>query len=344
MVKRYSYLIAAIGVALLLLSRTAHTSSHDRFYEGKAIRIIVGFLEKGAFDIYARAIARHMGKHIPGNPTIIVENMAGAGSLIAANHIYRLPKPDGLTIGNFLGYHILAQLLGRPGIEFDASKFEYIGVPIVETPVCALTKARGITSIEKWMASKTPVRLGGTAPGTNADDIPKILKASLGLPIELVSGYRRGIFDIRQAAEKGEIAGGCWAWESIKVTWRKALDAADVLIVLQGAPKAHPELANVPLAINLAKTDEARLLIRAGIHDANAITRLFALPPGTPKDRVQTLRKAFLDTMKDPELLAEAEKAKLDINPLPGEEVQKIVSGLFSLDPAIVDKLKDILK
>jgi tripartite-type tricarboxylate transporter receptor subunit TctC len=317
--------------------------SQESFYKGKTVRIIVGFSPGGGFDTYARAISRHMHKHIPGNPTILVENMTGAGSLIAANHVFKVAKPDGLTMGHFIGGLFMQQLHGRPGIEFDARKFEYIGTPIDDKPVCALTKASGITSAEKWMASKTPVKLGGTAPGSNTDDIPKILRAALGLPVQLVSGYK-GTADIRLAAESGELAGGCWGWDSIRATWRKGIESGDAVVVLQTLPKPHPELAKVPLAIDLAKTGEARQLIQAGIHDVSTVIRPYVLPPGTPKDRVQIIRKAFMDTMKDREFLADAEKSKLDIEPLTGEELERTVAGLFKLSPAVVAKLKEALE
>lgn len=313
------------------------------FYEGKTIRIVVGFPAGGGFDAYSRAIGRHIGKYIPGKPAVIVENLTGAGSLIAANHVYRVAKPDGLTIGNFIGGLVVQQLLGGTGIEFDATKFEHLGVPVKDSPVCALTKASGITSVERWMAAAAPVKLGGAAPGSLTDDVAKILKAALGLPIQLVSGYK-GTAPIRLAAESGEIAGGCWAWESIKVIWRKALDTGDANVVIQALPQAHPELPRVPVAIGLARTDEAKKLIQAGIHDSAAITRPYVLPPKTPKERVQLLHKAFMETMRDKEFLAEAEKSKLDIDPLSGEEVEKIIAGLFSLDQPTISKLKDILK
>jgi hypothetical protein len=296
-----------------------------------------------------------MEKHVAGNPKIVVENVTGEGSLVAAIHVYNWVKPDGLTIGSFIGRlfmeHLLGtprvlraqEKLGKPGIEFDARRFEFVGVPLVETPVCAITKASGITSLEQWMASKVPVRLGGLAPGSQTDDVPKTLMTTVGLPIELISGYK-STAHIREAADKGEISGGCWGWELMKVTWRKALDSGDVNIVFQASPKAHPDLPKVPLAINLAKSDEARKLIQAGIHDINAITRLYVLPPGTSKEQVQILRKAFMDTMKDPEFLAEAKDVKLDIDPMSGEEVEKTVGRLFSLDPSLVSKLKEILK
>jgi len=332
-------LLAAIAIGL---SSGASISAQESFYKGKTAKIIVGFSPGGGFDTYARAIARHLGKHIPGNPAIIVENMTGAGSLIAANHVYKVAKPDGLTMAHFIGGLFMQQLQGRAGVEFDALKFEYVGTPVPDKPVCAFTKASGITTMERWMASKAPVKLGGTAPGSNTDDIPKILRAALGLPVQLVSGYK-GTSDIRLAAESGELAGGCWGWDSIRATWRKGIESGDTVVVLQTLPKPHPELPKVPLAINFAKNEEARQLIQAGIHDVSAVIRPYVLTPGTPKDRVQIMRKAFMDTMKDREFLADAEKSKLDIEPQSGEELEKTVARLFQLKPSLVAKLKDAL-
>jgi tripartite-type tricarboxylate transporter receptor subunit TctC len=333
---------AVITAALVLVSAAPTRSATDEFYKGKTIRIIVGFAAGGGFDTYSRAIGRHMGKFIPGNPSIVVENMTGAGSLIAANYVYKVAKPDGLIIGHFIGGLIMQQVMGGSGIEFDARKFELIGVPVKENVVCALRKEAGITSVESWLAAKAPVKLGGTAPGSTTDDVAKVLKEAIGLPIQLVSGYK-GTADIRLAADSGEIAGGCWAWESVKVTWRKALETREVIVVLQAVPKSHPELTAIPLAINFAKTEEAKKLIDAGIHDTQIFTRPYVLPPGTPKARVQVLRKAFLDTLKDKEFLADAEKTKLDVDPIPGEQVEKIIGGLFKLESGVSAKLKQIL-
>jgi len=197
----------------------SNANAAEEFFKGKSIRIVVGFSAGGGFDTYARAISRHMSKHIPGNPGVVVENMTGAGSLIAANHVYKVAKPDGLTIGHFIGGFFLGQVLGQPGVEFDARKFEFIGAPVSDHVVCALTKASGITSVEKWMAAKTPVKLGGLAPGTSTpDNATRILKAATGLPIQLVTGYK-GTADVRLAADGGEIAGGCWGWDSITRSW-----------------------------------------------------------------------------------------------------------------------------
>jgi len=185
---------------------TVISASDDIFFKNKTVRMIVGFGAGGGFDIYSRAIARHMGKHIPGNPSVVVENMTGAGSLLAANHLYKVAKPDGLTIGNIHGNQILNQVLGSPGVEFDARRFEWIGVPVKDNGACALTKASGITSLERWRASKTPVKLGGGGPGDTTTTNAKILKEALNLPIQLVMGYK-GTSDMRLAAESGELAG-----------------------------------------------------------------------------------------------------------------------------------------
>ena len=316
----------------------------QEFYKGKTIRIVVATTPGGGFDAYSRAIARHMGKYIPGNPTIIVENMPGAGMLIGANYLYKQAKPDGLTVGNWIGTLVLGQITSRKGVEFDARKFEYVGAPVRNHDLCLMTKASGITSAEKWMASKTPVKMGATPPGSTPFDVAAILKEATGLPAQLVSGYK-GTADIRVAVDSGEVAGLCGlSWASARVTWRKQLETGDVVVVLQSAPKAHPDLPNVPLSINLAKTEMGRKLIQAGIHDTSVITYLYSLPPGTPKERVQILRRAFEGTIKDSDFLAETTKANMEINSVTGEDLEKIVNDFFELDAAVVNKLKEILK
>jgi tripartite-type tricarboxylate transporter receptor subunit TctC len=333
-------LLAAV-LAPFLFSGTAAAAAD--FYKGKTVKIIVGFSAGGGFDTYARALARHIGNHIPGQPTVVVENMTGAGSLIAANHVFKVAKPDGLTIGHFIGGLFLGQVLGQKGIEFDARKFEFIGAPITDHVVCALTKASGIISIESWMAAKTPVKMGGIAPGTSTpDNATRILKAALGLPIQLVSGYK-GTADVRLAAESGEIAGGCWGWDSVSVTWRKALDSGAAKVILQANRRNHPELPDVPQAIKFAKTEEGRKMIDVAIHGDSDIVRTYTLPPGTPKDRVEALRTAFDATLKDPEFLADAKKSKLNVDPVPVTAIEKDIAGLFKLDSALLNKLKEIL-
>ena len=338
--RKLTCLSSAITFTLIFAMVTL-VDGQEPFYKGKNIRIIVATSAGGGFDAYARMIARHLGKHIPGNPSIVVENMPGAGHLIGANNVYKVAKPDGLTMGHFQGGLFLEQLLGRPGIEFEALKYEFIGAPLQDNRACAFTKASGITSVEKWKAAKTPVKLGGIGGGA-PDDIARMLKATLGLPIQLVAGYK-GTTEIRLAAESGELAGGCWTWDSIRATWTKAVESGDTVVVLQILSKPHPELPNVPLAINLAKTEEARRLIKVGIQDPSDYYRPYVMPPGTPKDRVRIMRKAFQETLNDSELLAEAKKAKLDIEPVTGEELEKTVGDLFKLNPSLVSKLKEIL-
>jgi tripartite-type tricarboxylate transporter receptor subunit TctC len=334
--------IASLTVCALLVAGTARAAAP--FYEGKTIRIVVGAAPGGGFDTYSRTIARHMGKYIPGHPAIIVENMPGAGFIVAVNHVYRVAKPDGLTIGNWIGTLVVAQVVGRKGLEFDVRKFEYIGSPVKNHDTCVFAKSSGITSIDAWRSSKTPVKLGSTPPGATTYENSMILKEALGLPIQIVVGYK-GTSEIRLAAEAGEVAGLCGlSWASAKSTWRKGLESGEAMVVLQNTPAPHSELPNVPLAINQAKTSEAKKLVQVGIHDASAITYLYSLPPGTPKDRVQILRKAFVETMKDGGFLAEAKKANLDLDPVNGEALDKTIANFFNLEPSLASKLRDILK
>jgi tripartite-type tricarboxylate transporter receptor subunit TctC len=344
MTKKFSILSLVLTSTVFCAWATEPAFTQESFYKGKTIRMIVGFSAGGGFDAYARSLSRHMGKHIPGNPTLIVENMTGAGSLIAASHLYKVAKPDGLTIGTFHGAQVVAQLIGAQGIEFDARKLEWIGTPGKNHDVCLLSKASGITSIEQWMAAKTAVRLGGSAPGSSTDDIPKILRAVVGLPLRVVTGYK-GTADMRLAVDGGELSGLCGiSVASVRATWKTQLETGDVTVVVQNAPQPHPDLPNnIPLAINLAKTEEGRQLINAGIHAPSAITYAYSAPPGVPQDRIQILRRAFWNTTKDPDFLAEATKANLDVNSIQGEEVAKLISDLFRLEPKIVSRLKELL-
>ena len=339
----YIFINALIVVAALAPLSPAGAAGDD-FYRGKVIRVIVGFSAGGGFDTYARTVTRYMGKYIPGNPTMVVENMTGAGSLIAANHVFKVARPDGLSIGAFNGNQILGQLVGAQGINFDARKMEWVGAPGYNHDLCVLNRQSGITSGDQWLTVKTPLKLGGSAPGAPTDDGPKILKEAIGLPLRLVSGYK-GTADIRIAVESGEVDGLCgFSWASVRATWRKAIESGQVVVVLQSAPKASPDLPKVPVAISFAKTAEARQLIEAGIHTPSSITYTYSLPPGTLKDRVQILRKAFSDTVKDKDFLNDAGKANLEIAPFSGEEVERNIETLFKTPPAVVAKLKEVIK
>ena len=331
-------LLLVIVVACL----NATTAHADDFYKGKTIRVIVGGSAGGGFDIYTRAMARHMGKHIAGNPAMIVENMTGAGTLIAAKYLHSSAKPDGLSFGLFNGALILSGALGNKSIDFDMRELEFLGVPVQDSTVCALRKESGVTNMDQWFAAKTPIKLGGLSPGNSTSDVARIIMAALNLPVQLVEGYK-GTNEIRLAADAGELHGACWAWETLRTAWSKAIPAGEVNVVLQVTAKKIPELPNVPMSLDLAKTDEARQILRAGAIDPAAIVRVYVTSPRTPKDRLQTLRSAFAKTLTDAEFIAEAKKATLDINPLTGEEVKKIVDELFKLTPSMRTKLAGIL-
>jgi len=334
--------VLAAFFGLALSAGVTQQLSAEEFYKGKTIRFVVGFSPGGGFDTYTRMIARHFGKHVPGNPTTVVENKTGAGSLVAANYIYNQAEPDGLTIGNWIGPLVLQQVLGNKAAKLDGRKFGWLGVPTPDSGVCVLTQASGIKTVEDWFASKRPIKIGGTAPGSTTDDVPKLIKVALGLPIQMVEGYS-GTSKIRLAAESGEIDGGCWAWESIKPTWAKGIESGQARVVIQTMLQSHPELKHVPLAIKFAKTDEARELLNVVNGPYGALARPYSIPPGTPKERLEVLQKAFMETLRDPELLAEAEKAKLEIKPVDGPTVAKLMADVYTLKSATQEKLKEIV-
>ena len=337
---RLRILFGAI-VSLLLPVPAAYSATP--YYEGKTIRIIVGTAPGGGYDTYTRLLARHFSKHIPGTPTVVVDNMPGAGGLLSANHMYRVAKADGLTIGHFVGGQFLQQLLGRPGIEFDARRFEYIGVPAQDNFVLTVAKTSGVASMQQWMSSKTPIKFGAIAPGDGTYDTPKVIEATLGVPIQIVTGYK-GTAPIRLAFNSGEVGGLSNSWQSLKSTWSKELESGEAVVLAQLTTKPHADLPKVPLAVSLAKNDEAKKLIVAVAQSHGAAVRPYLLPPETPKNLVEILRKSFMEAIRDPELLAEATKARLEINPGSGEELERNVTELFHLDLPLVTRLKDILK
>lgn len=336
-------LITPLILWALFAASSGESFAQANFYEGKTIRIIVGFSAGGGYDAYSRTLSRHLGKHIPGNPAILVENMPGAGSMISANYTFKAARPDGLTVGHFIGGLFLQQLLGKAGIEFDAAKFQYVGVPAQDNFILGVHKSTGLTGADAWFASKQVVKFGGVATGSGTDDFPNLLRATIGLPAQMVSGYK-GTADIRLAFNSGEIVGLSNSWESTKSTWRKELESGDLQIMLQATLKPHPELMKIPLALNYAKTEETKRLISTVARVHGPTVRPYVLPPNTPQDRVQILRRAFMATMKDPEFLAEAKKANLDINPDDGATLDRNVKEILKLEPALVAKLKEILK
>jgi tripartite-type tricarboxylate transporter receptor subunit TctC len=333
---------AALLAGLGLLWTATGAFAQEPFYKGKSVRIIVGGSAGGGYDTYTRTIARHLGRHVPGNPAFVVENMTGAGSLIAANHVYKVAKPDGLIIGHFIGGLILQHVLGKPGIEFDGRKFEHLGVPAQDTTTVGISKVSGVMSIDNWLSTKTTLKFGGVGPGAATDDVAKIVRAAVGVPLQLVSGYK-GTADIKLAVNSGELQGLVNSWESFKSGWVKEIETGSVMVVLQMLPQRHPDLSSVPAILDYVKSEDGRKIVQTGVFDYGAIARPYVFPPGTPKDRVVMLRKGLADTYKDPEFLADAKKARLDMSPLSGEELEKIVDRTYKLDQNLVAKLKDIL-
>lgn len=314
----------------------------DDFYEGKTIKFVVGFSAGGGFDTYTRMIARHISKHIPGKPGTIVENKTGAGSLLAANFLFNQADPDGLTIGNFIGPLVLQQAIGNKAARFDGRKFGWLGVPTPDSGVCVLTKASGIGSADEWKQSKKLIKLGGTAPGSTTDDVPRLLAVATGFPMQFVTGFR-GTANVRLAAERGEVDGGCWAWESIKPTWAKSLDSGKVKPILQTMMKSHPDLEAVPLAIKYARGEEGKELLEIVDSVYGVTARPYSVPPGTPPERLAILQKAFMDVTNDPQLLAEAKKARLEFKPVDGPTVTKMFHRVYELKPETKAKIADIV-
>ena len=335
-------LLTATVIGIGLFAGLVFTAGAAEFFKGKTITFVVGFSAGGGFDTYTRLIGRHISKHIPGNPQIVVQNRTGAGSLIAANYIYNRAKRDGTVIGNWIGPLVLQHVMGNPAAKLDGRKLGWLGAPTPDSGICALTKASGIKTVDDWFASKRPIKLGATGPGSTTDDAPKLIREAIGLPIKMIEGYG-GTARMRLAAESGETDGGCWAWQSVKVTWRKGIESGNVRPVIQLTLKSHPELKHVPLAIKYAKTAAARELLKVADGPYSGMAWPYSLPPGVPKDRVRLLQKAFMDTLGDPALLKEAKKSGLEITPIDGPTITKMAADLYGLDRGLVSRLKELL-
>lgn len=325
-----------LGVAVMPASVRAQDS-----YKDKTLTIIVGYSPGGSFDLYARVIARYIGRYLPGNPTRIVENMTGAGGLIAANHLYNRVKPDGLTIGAWASPLVLQHIMGNEAAQFDGRKFGYLGIPSPYDTVCTFNEQSGVRKMEDWINAKRPMKISAIGPGTSTSDIPKLLKAALNLPMDVVDGYKGGA-NARLAVESGEVDGYCGSWGTVETVWRAAFESKKVHPVLQASLQSHPKYKQYPLAISYAKTEEARELLTVA-DNAHGAQFPFSVPPGMAKERLELLQQAFVKTLKDPELVAEARKSQLDIDPVDGPTVTKTLAGLYNLKPATVARLKDIL-
>ena len=324
----------ALLVGLVILLTAPARSSANDFYKGKTIRFVVGLAAGGGYDLSARTVGRHMGKHVPGNPGIVVENMTGAGSLISANYTFNSGKPDGLFVGIWNSALVLRQALGDKAMRFDARKFGWIGAPTKGTPSCSIMAHTGLKSLKEILASGRELKMGSTGPGSTYDDVPRILNQTIGTKFKVVSGYE-GTSTILVAMRRKEVDGGCWGWESARTTARNLLDATGeekLIPFLIHRREPDPEVKDLPLIPEVIKGEDNLSAYRtwAGTYE---FQRPFTVPPGTPKERLQLLRKGFADTMKDPEFIAEAKKSKLEITYVSGEEVDQYVNQVLSITP-----------
>jgi tripartite-type tricarboxylate transporter receptor subunit TctC len=326
-------------LALLIAGR--QPARTQDFYQGKTITLIVGATAGGSLDTYTRLIGRHLGRYVPGNPSVTVQNMPGAGSLIAANHVYNLEQQDGLTIAGFAPAVVLQQVMGDQAAKFDGRKFGWIGGPSTYHGICSVRKGSGIKTIEDWFAAERPPHIGGMSRGAGPSDVPRILNAAIGLPLKLVEGYGGGA-TVRLALERGEIDGYCGSWQDIKSIWQDAIKAGKFVVVIQLGAAPHPDLTHVPLAIHYAKSEEAKQLL--DVNDTiHGVEFVYATSPGVPRERLGILRTAFMQALGSRELAAEAEKAGLEIDPLDGGTIAKKLSALFDLPASTVSNLKDVL-
>ena len=332
--KTKSSLLSTLIISILLpVQASAESSAHD-FYKGKTIRFVVGLAPGGGYDLSARTVARHIGKHIPGNPTIVVENMTGAGSTRAANYTYNSAKPDGLYVGIWNSALILRQALGDKAMIFDARKFGWIGAPTKGTPHCSVMAHTGLKSLKDVLAANREIKMGSTGPGSTYDDTPRVLNQTIGTKFKIVSGYE-GTGPILVAMRRKEIDGGCWGWESARTTARALLDASGdekLIPFVIHRRQPDPEVKDLPIIPELIKGEDNLSAYRTWVGTFE-FQRPFMVPPGTPKERLQTLRKAFAETMKDPEFMAEAKKSKLEITYVSGEEVDRYVDQVLSITP-----------
>jgi tripartite-type tricarboxylate transporter receptor subunit TctC len=324
--------LLAIVAGLVLLAPTQ--SSADDFYKGKTIRFVVGLAPGGGYDLSARTIGRHISKHIPGNPTIVVENMTGAGSLRAANYTFNSAKPDGLFVAIWNSGYVLRHALGDRAVLFDGRKFGWIGAPTKGNPHCSIMAHTGLKSLKDVLATDRELKMGSTSPGSTYDDTPRILNETIGTKFKVVSGYE-GSGPIYVAMRRKEIDGGCWGWESARTTARALLDAQGdekLIPFLIHRPETDPEVTGLPLIPEIIKGEDKLSAYRTWV-GSYEFQRPFTVPPGTPKERLQILRKAFGETMKDAEFVAEAKKSKLETTYVSGEEIENYVSQIYAITP-----------
>ena len=334
----------AIGwcAALLLASTWARADAVSDFYTGKTVNLVIGYPPGGGYDLYARTLARHIGRHIPGNPAIVVQNMPGAGSIKAANFLYAIAPKDGLTFGGFSRGAFIDPLLGRgDGTLYDARRFSWVGSISNEVGVCAFRSAAGIRS---WAdMQRKPFIVGATGAGADSDVFPTVLRKMFKLPIKLVAGYGSSA-EVVIAIKRGEVDGRCgWSWSSLLSWNRDMYEGRQIDVVLQLAAAKLDELAHVPLVTDLTDNADQKTALKL-IVSRQTMARPYVAPPGVPAERVRALRAAFDATMADPAFLAEARRQDLEVRPISGVAADALVQEVYATPPAIVKLAIEYMK
>ena len=339
-----SVLVGALSaVAALACTQVAQAQSVAQFYKGKTINIVVGSDVGGGYDLTARTVARHLARHIPGEPAIIVQNRPGAGSIIASNYVYEIAPKDGTVIGAVQRPIPFQILFGDAGVRFDVRKMQWIGSPTKELGVVVAWH----TSPHKAFADvfNTEMIVGGTGPTTDPELLPRAMNSILGTKFKIVGGYK-GQAQMVLAMQREEIHGsGNWSFSDIEKGHPDWLAEKKVHLLLQlGLAKSpHPALQDVPLVLDVARNTEQRSIFQV-LMGMKAMGRPFFIAPGVPKDRADAIRTAFMKTMKDPAFLAEAEKTLGQIDPLSGPEMQKIITDVHALPADVIAKSREAVK
>jgi tripartite-type tricarboxylate transporter receptor subunit TctC len=326
--------VLVLVVAVLLVT-AARAQSVAEFYRGKTIDLDIGYSVGGGYDLYARLIARRLGAHIPGNPTVVPKNMEGAGSLRLANYLYSAAPNDGTVIGATSRGAAFDPLLNEKGARFDASKFSWIGSANNEVSVCVALPSSGVTKFDDLFTNQ--LTIGSTGAADDTYQFPALINAVLGTKFKIVTGYPGGN-DVSLALERGEVQGRCgWSWSSIQTTRVNWVRNKRIIVLVQMSLSKHPDLPDVPLIMDLAKTDEQRQIFKM-IFARQTMGRPYVAPPGVPADRLAALRQAFMDTMTDKEFLSEAEQNKFEINPVSGEQLEALVKEVYQTPPEVAKK------
>jgi tripartite-type tricarboxylate transporter receptor subunit TctC len=334
-------LSAAALLASLALTGSTRADDVADFYRGKTVDLYVGYSVGGGYDVYGRLVARYLGRHLPGNPNVVPRNMEGAGSVRLTNWLYAIAPKDGTALGTIARGAAFDPLFGMPGGQFDAVKFNWIGSANNEVSICTVWSTTGVKTADDML--KADLMMGGSGGAADTDQFVYVINGVLNAKMKVIAGYPGGN-EINLAMERGEVQGRCgWSWSSVKSTHPEWLRDKKINVLLQLSLSKHEDLPDVPLILDLAKTPTERQIFSL-VFARNVMGRPFLAPPGIPPDRVAALRKAFMDTLTDKDLLAEAAKADLEINPVPGDEIQKIVAEAYRTDPDIVKRTSALLK